>query len=253
MRGLVPVARFATWAVLKKGLLDSTKRPGAFLVIHALHLRQLFIEREVDCVFDVGANRGQFRDFLRSKVGFTGTIISFEPVAHSALQDSRRAADPTWHVMKMALGTERGRLQLNILRSDLLNSFHPVLPDHLSAVPANLSAGLEAVDTQWVCVQALDNIYAELRDSWKFKHPYLKLDTQGFDLCVLTGATATLADFVALQSELSMIPIYQDMPNWREVTDYLTRQGFHLSGLYPVVFTDDGRVIEADGVFVRGP
>ena len=46
----------------------------------ALHLRELLTHLRIDCVLDVGANVGQYHDFLRDKVLYDGPIVSFEPV-----------------------------------------------------------------------------------------------------------------------------------------------------------------------------
>ena len=42
-------------------------------------LRRFLSAFAVDCVFDVGANRGQYATMLRKDAGFDGTILSFEP------------------------------------------------------------------------------------------------------------------------------------------------------------------------------
>ncbi len=47
----------------------------------AIHLRKVFDLYDVQAVIDIGANRGQYRDFLRLEVGYNGVIHSFEPVA----------------------------------------------------------------------------------------------------------------------------------------------------------------------------
>lgn len=52
----------------------------------ALHLGQLLSKLEIDCVLDVGANVGQYRDFLRDQVLYRGTIVSFEPVTRHAFK-----------------------------------------------------------------------------------------------------------------------------------------------------------------------
>ena len=76
----------------------------------ASHLQRLFAKYEIDSVLDVGANRGQYRDFLRNEVGFTGMIISFEPVRHVFEQLERRTQeDPSWKAINMALGSTDGR------------------------------------------------------------------------------------------------------------------------------------------------
>src|SRR5271168_2015317 len=65
----------------------------------ALHLRELLARLDIDCVLDVGANAGQYRDFLRDRVYYDGPIISFEPVSrHVDALRERSRADRNWHI-----------------------------------------------------------------------------------------------------------------------------------------------------------
>ena len=41
----------------------------------ALHLRELLAKLQVDCVLDVGANIGQYHDFLRHRVFYDLSLI----------------------------------------------------------------------------------------------------------------------------------------------------------------------------------
>jgi hypothetical protein len=60
-----------------------------------VYLQNLFRLLAIDCVLDVGANQGQYRDFLRNDVGFEGAIVSFEPIPQHVETLRRRAAsDP---------------------------------------------------------------------------------------------------------------------------------------------------------------
>ena len=65
----------------------------------ATHLQALFALLNVDCVLDVGANRGQYGTFLRREVGYTGRIASFEPQP-ACLRDlhAKASRDPLWEV-----------------------------------------------------------------------------------------------------------------------------------------------------------
>ena len=53
-----------------------------------------------------------------------------------------------------------------------------------------------------------------------------------------------------MQSEVSLIPIYEDMPHWTESIEMYEAAGFGVVGLYPVT-RDDGRVIEYDCLLKR--
>ena len=95
----------------------------------ALHLRELLARLDIDCVLDVGANAGQYHDFLRDKVQFDGPIISFEPVSrHVDALRERSRGDRDWHIEGYALGSSEGSLPINVMVSDQFSSF--LEPDH---------------------------------------------------------------------------------------------------------------------------
>lgn len=101
-----------------------------------------------------------------------------------------------------------------------------------------------------VQVRTLDDyepLFAELLVS----HPYLKLDTQGFDLEVLMGASSLLPNVCALQTEASVRAIYDGMPDYRETLDYLSKSGFALSHSFPVCHDRALRLVEFDCVAVN--
>jgi hypothetical protein len=79
----------------------------------------------------------------------------------------------------------------------------------------------------------------------------LKLDTQGYDRTVLDGARSALRGILTLQLELSVQPIYKDVPTYLEVIPQLNSMGFELSGLFPVALDRNLKVIELDAVMVR--
>jgi hypothetical protein len=128
-----------------------------------------------------------------------------------------------------------------------LNSF---LEPRTDGVPGYWSAD-EVTGTEQVRIRVLDDIFQGLREEHGFDRPYLKLDTQGFDMEVLKGATQSLSEFRALQTEASIKPLYQGMPDYREVVEYLSSAGFDLSAMFPVSHDDALRLIEFDCVMVN--
>lgn len=241
---------------LKRGARRLVRRlgyeivPTAFLEHHAFarHLDTLFRALQIDCVLDVGANRGQYHDFLRDRVGFDGWIISFEPVPRAvALLRNRAATDPRWLIQGYALGSEDGRQPMNVMKPDFLSSFRT--PDYSKVRLYTQRDVFDHVES--VEVRALDSVVRELRLSHPLSNPYLKLDTQGFDLEVIHGASSTLPAIRALQTEISVRPMYEKAPSYREMLDALTGRGFDITAMFPVGRDERLRVIEFDCVMVN--
>lgn len=68
----------------------------------------------VNCVFDVGANTGQYAKRLRG-LGYSGRIVSFEPTSETFARLARAAADdPDWHVVQCGLGREETTAEIHI-------------------------------------------------------------------------------------------------------------------------------------------
>ncbi|MFM2448406.1 MAG: hypothetical protein RIS44_856 [Pseudomonadota bacterium] len=212
------------------------------------HLKSVFERFKVDCVLDVGANLGQYHDMLRQDIGFEGIILSFEPVKKyvKVLQEKSKN-DKKWRIFDFALGSTENVATINVTKSPGLNSF---LEPRTDGVPGYWSSD-EVTGTEQVQIRVLDEIFSGLREEHGFSTPYLKLDTQGFDLEVLRGAKLSLGEFSSLQTEASIKPIYQDMPDYRHVIEHLSAAGFDLSAMFPVSHDDSFRLIEFDCVMVN--
>jgi hypothetical protein len=121
------------------------------------------------------------------------------------------------------------------------------------ATPENMASRNTVESTIAVRTERL----AEGFDGWAaqygFTRPFLKMDTQGFDLQVFQGALPRIDRFLGLQSEIAMIPIYVGGPDWKTALASYEKAGFFVSGFFPVA--DDGyqRAVEMDAVLVRNP
>jgi FkbM family methyltransferase len=214
----------------------------------ALHLSQLLDRLKVDCVLDVGANVGQYHDFLRDRVLYDGPIVSFEPVSHHVeLLRERARSDSRWHIESYALGSSECSLPIKVMVSDQFSSF--LEPDNSRIQDYDRLNVPHHVET--VTVRTLDAVLPGLRERLGFARPYLKLDTQGFDLEVLHGGCQSLGDVPALQTEASVIGIYKNMPGYMDTIRYLDQRGFDVTGFYPVSRDRALRLIEFDCVMVN--
>lgn len=194
-----------------------------------MFLQRLLRRLDVDCVIDVGANLGQYARELRL-IGFNGLIISFEPTPglHDRLA-GLASSDPNWATMELALGRRAGVLPLKIMASQLFNSFHQ---------PANdieeLAAANSVVETLDVQVESLNHVLPVMQENFGFKRPLLKMDTQGHDVDVFDGASEVLDRIVALQSEVSVMRLYEDTPHWTEAIARYEQGGYQLAGMFAV-------------------
>jgi FkbM family methyltransferase len=193
------------------------------------HLRQLIRALEIDCVFDVGANAGQYARMIRRWVGFRGRIISFEPNPEVLPKLTALAAhDRFWTVEPFALTTENGRLKFNATVDSQFSSFETLSEhDRTASLESRLESRQVAVDCR-----RLDEEFERLKALHGFKRPLLKMDTQGHDLSVFRSGSRIVDQFAALQSELSFVPYYEGVPKYDEVIKEYEESGFRLSSIF---------------------
>jgi FkbM family methyltransferase len=210
------------------------------------HIAWMLRELGVNCVLDVGANVGQFGRRLR-RAGYTGRIVSFEPVARLAAELRRSAdADPDWHVMQCALGDTDTRSEINVVPG----SMSSLLP--ASDFGRQWSRRLRDMRPETIRVRRLDGVYDEAVAGLESPRVYLKMDTQGYDLQAFAGAGARIAEVLGMQSEVACVPIYDGMARLPQQIAVYEDAGFEITGMFPVTRDPKTlRVIEFDTVMVR--
>lgn len=207
--------------------------------------RALFERRNVDLVFDVGANTGQFATELRSN-GFKGNIVSFEPMsaAFNELNQTSRQ-DDHWLVRQCALGEHEGKSEINIAGNSWSSSLLDMADTHTATAPESAYVGKEEID-----IQRLDRLYLEYSDIGN--RPFLKIDTQGYTKEVLAGAKDILCHIQGVLVEMSLVELYVNEPLIGEVTSMLYKEGFVLVGIEPELFdTRTGQLLQVNGLFER--
>jgi len=197
------------------------------------HLKRLLEALNINCMFDVGANRGQFATELR-KIGYRGHIISFEPVEREflALRNAFRN-DRKWRGYQCALGSENKIAEINVFR-DLT-----VLSSMLAPIGKQKNVEVEQVE-----VKRLDGLFTKALAGIPEPRVFLKMDTQGFDLEVFRGAGMHANEVLGLQSEISVKPIYEGMPHYLDVLSVYEQAGFTLFDLTVVARTEGGDLQE---------
>lgn len=212
------------------------------------HLGRLLPHFDVDCVFDVGANYGQYAKQLRKKIGFKGLIISFEPIPEAAERLRRESKnDPLWIIEEVALSHTDGKQTFNIMSRSQFSSLSTPKHDEteLFLTANSVSRSIE------VKAETLASAYHRLSEKYLFKRPFLKLDTQGFDLEIVSHAADSLPNFIGLQSELAVKKLYENSIDFREAISRYEKFGFSLSAFVPNNAGYFPELIETDCIMVR--
>lgn len=213
-----------------------------------LALRRFLAAFRVDALFDVGANAGQYATMLRRDVGYRGLIFSFEPNPEVYAALERRAArDPRWHVFNLALSDREGTVLFHIMAADQFSSIERPA-EALDAVFASRNSVKRTVD---IGCRTLATMLPEMRASHGFTRPFLKMDTQGHDRAVCQGAGERLAEFLGLQTELAVRPLYAEASDYRAMIGWVEQQGFVPSAFFANNKGHFPLLVEMDGLFLR--
>jgi FkbM family methyltransferase len=226
--------------------LDVSRFPGEH---PTYQLVKQLASQDVTCVLDVGANDGGYARDLR-RFGYSGRIVSFEPVGAAFRQAVVSAADDgAWELRHCALGPEQATVTINIAgNAGASSSILPMLPLHEEAAPTSAFVNSEQVEQR-----RLDDVWQDVVRAGE--RVFLKLDVQGYEKHVLEGAKRVLEDglVLGLQLELSLQPLYLGGWSYLEALQWASGRGYELCQLIPG-FADSktGHMLQVDAVFFRG-
>ncbi|MDS4042263.1 MAG: FkbM family methyltransferase [Candidatus Competibacter sp.] len=206
------------------------------------YLKQLIKSLDINCVFDVGANKGQFATELR-QIGYRGLICSFEPLSleFSYLSHAFRN-DPYWQGYQIALGHENGKTVINVI---------PNLTVMSSLLQSKVRwQGMKAEEIE---IRRLDDFFTDFINNISIQNLriFLKMDTQGYDMNVFEGGRGCLHFVQGLQSELSIVPLYYGMPHYIQALETYEQAGFKLYNLSVVSRTGEGDLQELNCMMRR--
>lgn len=200
----------------------------------------------IDAVIDVGANRGQYAQRLRS-AGWHGPILSIEPIPelHTDLR-SLAADDAAWEIAPpMAIGGWDGEVVLELSAESDMSS---TLPQ--SELLREISPSSAVSRRIQVPRRRLDG--PELLAARPWRRMFVKADVQGAEPAVLAGLEGVWPRVRGLQLELALLPLYRGERPWLETIAALAARGFAPYLVMPGYYARKlGRQVQLDMVFYR--
>lgn len=198
----------------------------------------------IDLVADIGANIGQYAMEL-IKSGFKARIISFEPLGDiydKLVNNSSKY--PQWTVYdRCAIGNESGQVEINVSKNYESSSIYNVLDKSIKAEPLTRFVKKETVRI------------ARLADILKYPPEskiHLKIDVQGFEEQVLSGAEEMFGSVSSIELEISLLPLYEGALSPQVLLNKLAGYGYS-PVFYTSVFDDSktGGILQLNGFFVK--
>jgi len=201
-------------------------------------------KKSIECIFDIGANVGQYGIYLR-KIGYKNKIISFEPILEAYTElDKISKKDKLWKAYNFGLGDENRDMQINVSKNSVSSSLLKMNDNHVKAEPES-----KYIATQNIKINTFEKFisYKKIVE----KKLFLKIDVQGYEHQVIAGIK-NFNNIEGLQIEMSLEKLYENQMIFEELYALIKNKGFELWDLRRG-FCDNknGKVLQLDGIFFK--
>jgi FkbM family methyltransferase len=210
----------------------------------------LGVESSDYCIYDVGANDGWFARVMLRFVP-EAEIISFEPLkSQLASLVQLKDKNKNFSFYPFALGSENVKVDINEFGTNGLSSI-------LNFTENSYDYNIRNFDTTIVASYSVECFRLDsldyLTSGKENKVKILKIDTQGFEMNVIQGASRLFEnkffDFVII--EVLTIEKYTGGPLYFDIINKMTDYGYNLCELFPSCREKNGWVTEFDVIFSK--
>jgi len=202
-------------------------------------------QQPIQTIIDVGANRGQFSKYI-SDFFPEALIHAFEPLSgpSAALQEWGQKTNKRLVAHNTAVGNKKGTTQMQhhldfTPSSSILQNF-----------PENNSVKWQQtrIEQIEVDVTTLDDEFPNAGEGLD-KGILLKLDVQGFEDRVLSGARELLPACSIVVVEHCTELLYKEQASFNDIYQHIQAAGLEFIGNLSQHHAKDGQVVFADAVF----
>ena len=206
----------------------------------------------INFVFDVGANKGQYARELFS-MGYNGKIISFEPVRKSydllfLERIKNKYSDCDWEIhSRCAIGEKEDKLKINVSDYDETSSFLQQSSTRDIGRDYGKYIGKEVVP-----VHSFDNIFKKYEESFPGKNYFLKLDVEGYEWNIFKGMKTSWKGLKGIQVESAFVPLWDDAKLYQDIIKLVESKGFKLFAVHSITNNEKtGQTLAFDLIFFK--
>lgn len=209
--------------------------------------RELLSDRDVQSIFDVGANSGETTAYYHALFP-KATIHSFEPFPQEFDTLAERfRGDPRVLPSQTAISNQIGRTCFHVNQNSATNSLLPSTTQ--SGYWTDSPQDLKHVRQLEV---PITTIHAYCTQNGISAIDILKIDAQGTERRVLEGAAEELrqGSIALVHTEMQIVPVYEGQVFFYELAAYLSRFGYGLFGIYNMAYAANGQAKWCDAIFL---
>ena len=193
-------------------------------------------------IIDAGANRGSFTDaFLLLHRPERVVLVEAIPELAQNLR-ARYAGDSRISIVAAALSDRNGEAQFEVNRSEASSSLLPIDPRNSGWFARDMNVARTIQVPTMTLPELMQREGLETVD-------LLKLDLQGAEALVLTGAAELLDRVEVIYTEIFFEQLYAGAWLFWDINEFLSHRGFKLCGLSNIVHAPDGDLVQANATF----
>lgn len=202
------------------------------------------------CIYDVGANDGWFARVMLRFIP-EAEIISFEPLkSQKQSLEEIKNKNKNFNFHPFALGSENCTVEINEYGTNGLSSILNFAENQYDYNIRNFDTTIVAsYSVECFRLDSLDYLTSGKENKVKI----LKIDTQGFEMNIIQGASKLFEDkfFDYVIVEVLTIEKYSGGPLYFDIINLMTTFGYNLCELFPSCREKNGWVTEFDVIFSK--
>lgn len=204
---------------------------------------QLYCGANINTVFDIGANKGQFA-IAMAKMFKETSIYSFEPTVETFNNLKKNTAEyKNITCFNLALGAELKEVDFNEGQYSHANSMLKISEFQKKQILTNSDT-----KTSRIKMSTFDEVFKRVNI---MRPTLLKLDVQGYEKEVLKGINDQLniIDYVLI--ETSFVSLYDGEPLFPEINEFLVQKGFEIVAPLDTFQTDSMQIVQMDILYKK--
>jgi FkbM family methyltransferase len=194
-------------------------------------------------LIDVGAYNGGFTASIEKYCGVSQAVL-VEPIPTMAQELSVNFSHPKYKVFSLALAEKEGIQSFEVNEAEFTSSLLKIKKEMPEFSHVHLGT-TKVINCQ---TSTVDRLFQEANLKTL---DLLKIDVQGAEHLVLSGAGDSLPHIHMIWTEFSFKPLYENSSTFIEIYEMLNSAGFKMMEVETGFRSPEGEILQGDALFIN--